>query len=178
MFSAADLNYQMQVPVAKWDQKTAWERFTGFRSLDAEQFCEIQEQLLGEQIRAMGASKLGMRLLRLSKPRSAQEFRENIPLTTYADYTKYLNPTARNDLPSFEYMWVHTTGAQARYKYVPYTRRAYTRMLDNLMGGFLLSTAREQGEVRIGPGSTIMYKVPPRPYLQGLVSFGLDRRLG
>ena len=176
MFSAADLNYQMQVPVAKWDQKTAWERFTGFRSLEAEQFCEIQEQLLVEQIRAIGASKLGMRLLRLSKPRSAQEFRENIPLTTYADYTKYLNPAARNDLPSFEYMWVHTTGAQARYKYVPYTRRAYTRMLDNLMGGFLLSAARGDGDVRIGPGSTIMYNVPPRPYLSGFVTFGMERR--
>ncbi|MCI0833205.1 MAG: GH3 auxin-responsive promoter family protein, partial [Chloroflexi bacterium] len=143
-----------------------------------EQFCEIQEQLLVEQIRTIGASKLGMRLLRMGKPRSAEEFRENIPFTTYADYTKYLDPIARKDLPSFEYMWVHTTGAQARYKYVPYTRRAYTRMLDNLMGGFLLSTAREQGEVRIGPGSTIMYNVPPRPYLSGFVAFGMERRFG
>ena len=178
MLSAADLNYHMQVPVANWDRDTAWERFTGFRNLSVEQFCEIQEQLLVEQIRTIGASKLGMRLLRMSKPRSAEEFRENIPFTAYADYTKYLDPIARKDLPSFEYMWVHTTGAQARYKYVPYTRRAYTRMLDNLMGGFLLSTAREQGEVRIGPGSTIMYNVPPRPYLSGFVAFGMERRFG
>ena len=178
MLSAADLNYHMQVPVANWDQDTAWERFTGFRNLSVEQFCEIQEQLLVEQIRTIGASKLGMRLLRMSKPRSTEEFRENIPFTAYADYTKYLDPIARKDLPSFEYMWVHTTGAQARYKYVPYTRRAYTRMLDNLMGGFLLSTAREQGEVRIGPGSTIMYNVPPRPYLSGFVAFGMERRFG
>ncbi len=178
MLSAADLNYHMQVPVANWDRDTAWERFTGFRNLTVEQFCEIQEQLLVEQIRTIGASKLGMRLLRMGKPRSAEEFRENIPFTTYADYTKYLDPIARKDLPSFEYMWVHTTGAQARYKYVPYTRRAYTRMLDNLMGGFLLSTAREQGEVRIGPGSTIMYNVPPRPYLSGFVAFGMERRFG
>ncbi|MCH8115494.1 MAG: GH3 auxin-responsive promoter family protein [Chloroflexi bacterium] len=178
MLSAADLNYNMQVPVANWDPDTAWERFTGFRNLTVEQFCEIQEQLLVEQIRTIGASKLGMRLLRMSKPRSAEEFRENIPFTTYADYTKYLDPIARKDLPSFEYMWVHTSGAQARYKYVPYTRRAYTRMLDILMGGFLLSTAREQGEVRIGPGSTIMYNVPPRPYLSGFVAFGMERRFG
>ena len=178
MLSASDLNYHMQVPVANWDRDTAWERFTGFRNLTVEQFCEIQEQLLVEQIRTIGASKLGMRLLRMGKPRSAEEFRENIPFTTYADYTKYLDPIARKDLPSFEYMWVHTTGAQARYKYVPYTRRAYTRMLDNLMGGFLLSTAREQGEVRIGPGSTIMYNVPPRPYLSGFVAFGMERRFG
>ncbi|MCI0874931.1 MAG: GH3 auxin-responsive promoter family protein, partial [Chloroflexi bacterium] len=178
MLSASDLNYHMQVPVANWDRDTAWERFTGFRNLTVEQFCEIQEQLLVEQIRTIGASKLGMRLLRMSKPRSAEEFRENIPFTTYADYTKYLDPVARKDLPSFEYMWVHTSGAQARYKYVPYTRRAYTRMLDILMGGFLLSTAREQGEVRIGPGSTIMYNVPPRPYLSGFVAFGMERRFG
>ena len=178
MLSATDLNYHMQVPVANWDRETAWERFTGFRNLSVEQFCEIQEQLLVEQIKTIGSSKLGMRLLRMSKPQSAAEFRNSIPLTTYADYSKYLDPAARDDLPSFEYMWVHTTGAQARYKYVPYTRRAYTRMLDNLMGGFLLSTACEQGDVSIGPGSTIMYNVPPRPYLSGFAAFGMQRRFG
>lgn len=178
MLSAAELNPHMQVPVANWDRDTAWERFTGFRDLPIEQFCEIQEQLLIEQIRTIGASKLGMRLLRMSKPRNVEEFRETVPLTVYADYTKYLDPSARKDLPSFEYMWAHTTGAQARYKYVPYTRRAYTRMLDNVMGAFILSTAREAGDVRIGPGSSVMYNVPPRPYLSGFVAYGMERRFG
>jgi hypothetical protein len=178
MLSTAELNSQMQVPVANWDQDTAWERFTGFRNLTVDQFCEIQGQLLVEQVRTIGASKLGARLLRMSKPNTVEEFRETVPLTTYADYTKYLDPSARQDLPAFEYMWAHTTGAQARYKYVPYTRRAYTRMLDNLMGAFLLSTAREPGDVRIGPGSSIMYNVPPRPYLSGFAAFGMERRFG
>ena len=131
MLSTEELNSHMQVPVANWDRETAWERFTGFRNLSIEQFCEIQEQLLVEQIRTIGASKLGMRLLRMGKPQSAEEFRETIPITTYADYTKYLDPSSREDLPAFEYMWAHTTGAQARYKYVPYTRRAYTRTQSN-----------------------------------------------
>ena len=178
MVVTAELNAQMQVPVADWDRDTAWQRFTGFRELTVDQFCEIQEQLLVEQIRTIGASKLGLRLLRMTKPTSAEEFRNTIPITTYADYTKYLDPSAREDLPAFEYMWAHTTGAQARYKYVPYTRRAYTRMLDNLMGAFILSTAREPGDVRIGPGSSIMYNVPPRPYLSGFVAFGMERRFG
>ena len=178
MVSVAELNSQMQVPIANWDPETAWERFTGFRNLSVEQFCEIQEQLLAEQVKTIGASKIGMRLLRMTKPESAEEFRQSVPLTTYADYTKHLDPSAREDLPSFEYMWAHTTGAQARYKHVPYTRRAYTRMLDNLMGAFLLSTAREPGDVRIGPGSSIMYNVPPRPYLSGFVAFGMERRFG
>ncbi len=178
MLSAAELNAHMQIPVANWDQNSAWERFTGFRNLTVQQFCEIQEQLLGEQIRTIGGSKLGSRLLRMTKPEDVEEFRRTIPLTTYADYTKYLNPSARADLPAFEYMWAHTTGAQARYKYVPYTRRAYTRMLDNLMGAFILSTAREPGDVRIGPGSSIMYNVPPRPYLSGYAAFGMERRFG
>jgi hypothetical protein len=178
MLSVAELNSQMQVPIANWDRDTAWERFTGFRNLSVEQFCEIQEQLLAEQVRTIGASKLGMRLLRMTKPETVEEFRETVPITTYSDYTKYLDPSAREDLPAFEYMWAHTTGAQARYKYVPYTRRAYTRMLDNLMGAFLLSTAREPGDVRIGPGSSIMYNVPPRPYLSGFAAFGMERRFG
>lgn len=178
MVASTEHNSHMKVPVADWDKNTAWERFTGFRNLNTQEFCEIQEQLLVEQIGTIGASKFGMRLLRMTKPTSVQEFRETIPLTTYADYTKHLDPSAREDLPAFEYMWAHTTGAQARYKYVPYTRRAYTRMLDNLMGAFLLSTAREPGDVRIGPGSSIMYNVPPRPYLSGFVAFGMERRFG
>jgi hypothetical protein len=178
MLSTAELNSEMQVPIANWDPDTAWERFTGFRNLTVDQFCEIQEQLLVEQIRTIGASKLGVRLLRMTKPNNVEEFRSSIPLTTYADYTKHLDPSAREDLPAFEYMWAHTTGAQARYKYVPYTRRAYTRMLDNLMGAFILSTAREPGDVRIGPGSSIMYNVPPRPYLSGFAAFGMERRFG
>ena len=32
--------------------------------------------------------------------------------------------------------------------------------------------------MRIGPGSTIMYNVPPRPYLSGFVAFGMERRFG
>lgn len=178
MLSTTELNSQMQVPVANWDQDTAWERFTGFRNLTVDEFCEIQEQLLVEQVRTIGASKLGARLLRMTKPGNVETFRKVVPLTTYADYTKYLDPSAREDLPSFEYMWAHTTGAQARYKYVPYTRRAYTRMLDNLMGSFLLATAREPGDVRIGPGSSIMYNVPPRPYLSGFAAFGMEKRFG
>jgi len=178
MHSTTELNAQMQVPIANWDQDTAWERFTGFRNLTVDQFCEIQEQLLVEQIRTIGGSKLGARLLRMTKPENVEDFRATIPITAYAHYTKYLEPSARDDLPAFEYMWAHTTGAQARYKYVPYTRRAYTRMLDNLMGAFLLSTAREPGDVRIGPGSSVMYNVPPRPYLSGFAAFGMERRFG
>lgn len=178
MNSTAQLNSEIQVPIADWDKDTAWERYTGFRNLSVQQFCEIQEQLLIEQIRTIGGSKLGMRLLRLTTPSDVEEFRENVPITTYADYTRYLDPDSTDSLPAFEYMWAHTTGAQARYKYVPYTRRAYTRMLDNLMGAFLLSTAREPGDVRLGPGSSIMYNVPPRPYLSGFVAFGMERRFG
>ena len=112
MTSIAELNAQMQVPIANWDPDTAWERFTGFRNLTVEQFCEIQEQLLVEQIRTIGSSKIGMRLLRMGKPTSVEEFRKNVPITTYADYTKYLAPSAREDLPAFEYMWTDVLGSK------------------------------------------------------------------
>lgn len=178
MRPAIELHSQLEVPVVNWDRDTAWERFTGFRKLTVDQFCEIQEQLLTEQLRTIGASRIGMRLLRLQKPGSVEEFRNSVPITNYGDYNRFLDPDAKEELPAFEYMWAHTTGAQARYKYVPYTRRAYMRMLDNLMGAFLLSTAREEGDVRIEPGSSIMYNVPPRPYLSGYAAFGMEQRFG
>jgi hypothetical protein len=168
----------MQVPTAHWSHEFAWKKYCGFADLPVEGFQVIQASLLTEQVRLLAGSKLGQRLLRLSAPRSVQEFRETVPLTSYADYVRYLDQAQTDVLPDRDCLWVHTTGAQARHKWVPFTGRAYIRTLDNLMGAFIFSTARERDDVRVGPGSTVMYNVPPRPYLSGMVAFGMRDRFG
>ncbi len=160
------------------DPEVAWERFCGFLDLDPESYRRIQTELLNEQVRLVSQGRLGARLLRYSLPTSIEEFRQTVPLTTYGDYAEALDRENTENLPEGDYTWAHTTGAQANFKWVPYTRRAYDRLLDGVMTAFILSAAREKGDVRIGPGTTVMYNTPPRPYLSGLVTFGMRERFG
>lgn len=168
----------MKLEPTKWDESTAWNRYAGFLDLPLDTFLDIQDHLLMEQVKTLESSPLGMRAFQFETPRTPEEFRRNVRVTTYADYLDALNPTDPKYLPVNEYTWAHTTGAQARFKYVPYTRAAYERMLDNVLGAFLISTAKERGQIRIRPGDHIMFNVPPRPYLSGLVAFGMRDRFG
>ena len=168
----------MNIPRADWNPSTAWQRYCGFLGLRLESFLEIQALLLAEQMKLIGGSRLGRRLLRQTIPGTVDEFRDTVPLTDYGDYVRALEGCRTDRLPPGEYVWAHTTGAQARYKYIPYTRRAYLRLLDTLMATFIMSTARHEGDVRIRPGDVVMYNVPPRPYLSGLLVFGMEDRFG
>jgi len=168
----------MQIPRADWDPDTAWQRYCGFLDLPVESFLEIQAHLLMEQVRLIGGSRIGQRILRQKIPGTVDEFRRGVRLTTYGDYVRALEGGRTDDLPPGEYIWAHTSGAQARFKHIPYTRRAYLRLLDTLMTCFILSAARHEGDVRIRPGDVVMYNAPPRPYLSGLLVFGMRDRFG
>ncbi|NQW18380.1 MAG: GH3 auxin-responsive promoter family protein [Chloroflexi bacterium] len=161
-----------------WNSGTAWQQYCGYLDLNAESRSLIQSELLNEQVHLVSQGKLGSMLLRNTEPASIEEFRRIVPLTTYADYTDALNPEDTSQLPPGQYTWAHTTGARADFKWIPYTRRAFDRLLDNVMGAFILSAAKERGDVNIGPGTTVMYNTPPRPYLSGLVTFGMRERFG
>ena len=168
----------MQIPRADWDPDTVWQRYCGFLKLPVESFMEIQAHLLMEQVRLIGGSRIGQRVLRQKIPRTVDEFRHSVDLTTYGDYVRALDGGRTEDLPPGEYIWAHTSGAQARFKHIPYTRRAYLRLLDTAMACLILSAARHEGDVRIRPGDVVMYNVPPRPYLSGLLIFGMRDRFG
>ena len=145
----------MQIPRADWDPDTAWQRYCGFLDLPLESFMEIQAHLLMEQMRLIGGSRIGQRILRQQIPRTVDEFRQGVDLTTYSDYVRALDGGRTEDLPPGEYVWAHTSGAQARFKHVPYTRRAYLRLLDTAMTCLILSAARHDGDVRIQPGDVV-----------------------
>ncbi len=168
----------MQIPRADWDPDTAWRHYCGFLDLPLESFLEIQAHLLMEQVRLIGGSRIGQRVLRQKIPRTVDEFRQGVRLTTYGDYVRALEGCRTDDLPPGEYIWAHTSGAQARFRHIPYSRRAYLRLLDTVMTCFILSAARHEGDVRIRPGDVVMYNVPPRPYLSGLLIFGMRDRFG
>ena len=63
-----------------------WQRCCGFIDLSIDEFMRIQRRLLLEQIELVKKSKLGQKVLRGASPTSVEEFRTQVPFTTYKDY--------------------------------------------------------------------------------------------
>ena len=65
--------------------KKMWQKYCGFFDLSLKEFMEIQEHLLLEEIELVSGSPLGEKIMKGAKPRSMEEFRKLVPLTTYDD---------------------------------------------------------------------------------------------
>ncbi len=171
----------MALPNKSWadqDPRIAWQKYCGFLDLSMQQFKEIQEQLLMEQLQIVSSSPLGRRLLRGSLPKSVDEFRKVARLTKYGDYLPDLNNGNDPPLPEPAYQWVQTTGARGDLKYVPYTRQGYQWVAENLMAAFILSCADKKGDVNIKFGDKVLYNAPPRPFLSGTITFVMAEEFG
>lgn len=162
----------------RWNPETIWQKYCGFLDLTIDDFNQIQRDLLLDELRSVHDSPLGRRLLRGTLPKSIAEFRRTARLTKYGDYLPELENGNDSALPERAYRWVHTTGARAEYKYIPYTLRAYEIVLDNVMAAFILSCANSKGEVNVGPDDRALYNTPPRPFLSGLITFDMADRFG
>lgn len=155
-----------------------WEKYCGYLDLTIAEFQEIQARLLQEQIALVAETPIGRKMFRGRVPKSVAEFREFVPLTTYGDYVGFFDKDRDEALGGESHIWAHTTGAQAGFKWVPYSVRGLERLLDSLMGAFILAAAKRKGEVNVRPGDTVLYNTPERPYVSGLVTFGMPLRFG
>ena len=100
-----------------------WQMCCGFISLTLEQFMTIQKRLLLEQLEALNRSVLGNKIMRGAKPTTVEEFRRQVPVTTYADYCPELLEKREDVLPENPALWVRTSGRSGKYpyKWVPLT---------------------------------------------------------
>ncbi|MEJ2759755.1 MAG: hypothetical protein P8046_14850, partial [Anaerolineales bacterium] len=53
-----------------------WNKHCGYISLSIEEFMEIQNRLLMEQLNLMGASKIGREIMGDSIPKNVEEFKQ------------------------------------------------------------------------------------------------------
>ena len=150
-----------------------WQMCCGFLSLNLEQFMTIQKRLLLEQIELLNRCVLGKKIMRGAKPETMEEFREQVPLTTYADYCPELEERREDVLPVKPTSWVHTSGRSGEYscKWVPMTP-AYSRELSILMYGVgNLSNCEGWGDTsNIPECPRLVYTVAPRPYMSGAMA--------
>ena len=87
-----------------------WRKYCGFLDLSLEQFMEIQERLLTEQLELMSRSELGRMLMGDDPPLDLEAFRQRVRLTTYEDYAPYLDERREDVLAEKPVAWAHTSG--------------------------------------------------------------------
>jgi len=150
-----------------------WQMCCGFLSLNLEQFMDIQKRLLLEQLELLNGCPLGKKIMRGAKPRTVEEFRKQVPLTTYADYCPELIEKREAVLPAKPAIWVHTSGRSGEYpcKWIPLTE-AYAHEMSVLMYGIgMLSSCKGWSDISQFPEHPkLIYTVAPRPYMSGTMA--------
>jgi hypothetical protein len=149
--------------------KELWERCCGFIDLNMDQFMTIQHQLLLEQIELLKNCELGKKAMRGAQPSSVEEFRQQVPITTYSDYAPYLLEKREDVLPEKPVLWQCTSGRSGEYahKWAPITRRMYDEIGDFMVALALFASCEERGDVNIEEHDKLIYGVAPPPYASG-----------
>ena len=160
------------------DTVRIWEKFCGFLDLSVQEFMDIQNELLMEEIELVADSPLGKKIMKNQKPNSLEEYRKLVPLTTYEDYAPYIGNCQEDALSSKPALWVHTAGRSGSFKWVPYTNRSLERYADAAMAGLILSCTDRKNEVKITEGSKFLFILAPRPYMSGISAWTLTERFG
>jgi len=148
-----------------------WNKYCGFLDLKLDEFMEIQERLLLEQIRLLKNSMMGRMLMGDVIPNTVDEFRKVIPLTTYTDYVGYLNEKREDVLPRAPVAWAHTSGksGEYRFKWVPYSQEMYTKIAEGIIGAMIISNCSRRNEINLGSKDTVLLATAPTPYISGLL---------
>ena len=148
-----------------------WQMCCGFIDLSLEQFMDIQNRLLLEQIELLKSSELGRKVMRGAMPETVEEFREQVPLTTYSDYLPELVEKREDVLPAKAARWVRTSGHTGQYdiKWLPMTEDFLFEHQKAATGTALFSMCNGRGDVsKVKEHLKMLYTVGPPEYASGL----------
>jgi hypothetical protein len=146
-----------------------WLQYCGFLDLSLPEFMKVQERLLLEQLDLVGRSEWGRLFLHGQAPTTIEAFRRAVPLTSYDDYEPYLSGKREDVLPRKPSAWARTSGRSGAYKWVPYTQKMYAATGERILASFILSMARQRGEVLLREHDVMLFNTPPRPYASGFI---------
>jgi len=157
-----------------------WQMCCGFLNLSLEQFMAIQKRLLLEEIELLKNCELGRRVMCGAMPETVEEFREQVPLTTYPDYLPELVEKREDVLPTRPTIWAHTIGRGGEYniKLVPYSARSLYEM-ERMAGGIgLISSCNPQGDFPMMQNMITLSTLGSQYYGTGVIGFMIQRALG
>lgn len=149
-----------------------WREYCSFIDLSLEKFMQIQKQLLLQQIAKLQSSELGRSIMGGVTPKNVEEFRQQVPLTTYNNYAQYLLKRREDILPSPPIFWGHTSGRTGEYdyKWCPITSGQWGEIEKLTFAAFCFCSCKERGEVNINLRDKILYGAAPAPYVTGLLA--------
>ena len=152
----------------------------GFIDLSLEQFMDIQKRLLLEQIELLKRCELGRKVMRGALPETVEEFRAQVPLTTYGDYCPELLEKQEDSLPVKPIRWVQTLGRSGEYprKWVPVSHRFWEEAGLNFSAMAIFGTCKGKGDIIFRNGFKMLYAMGQPPYLTGNVARKAEEDLG
>lgn len=161
------------------DYEKIWKSYLGFLDLTLDEFMEIQERLLLEQIDLLSKCKLGKQIIGHKKITTMEEFRKTVPLTKYEDYADTLLNKKSEDLPSVPLHWVQTTwkGGDQPIKLAPYSKTMVEEHTKMFLSSLLLSTSKSRGQFTLRNNDRFLYGMAPMPYLTGYAPYILKHEI-
>lgn len=156
-----------------------WQMCCGFLRFNIADFMAVQKRLLEQQLTLLNASPLGEKIMRGARPKTLEEFRRSVPLTTYRDYCPELMEEQEAVLPARPEQWVHSSGRSGDYpyKWVPLPAE-FCRVLSEVSYGLGVLCACDGWEdvSHIPACPRIVYAVAPRPYISGALASLLEKQ--
>jgi len=157
-----------------------WQMCCGFIHLSLEEFMATQKRLLLEEIVLLKDSELGRRVMRGAMPETIEEFREQVPLTTYSDYLPDLVEKREDVLPVKPAMWAHTIGRAGEYnvKLVPFSERSLYEF-ERVAGGIgLFASCNPQGDFPLKEHMKNLSTLGSQYYGTGVIGYMIKQALG
>ena len=164
----------------KKSKKEIWDEYCGFLELSMDEYMEIQQKLLKEQLEIFSNCDLGQRFLKGKMPKTVEEFRQMIPITTYYDYYDILLNKQNEKLPSVPEVWLKTTweSGERTEKWAPYSKKMLDTFRKNIIAAMMLSTSMKKGDFHVKPDFKVLYALAPLPYITGLFPDLIDTDIG
>lgn len=157
-------------------QSELWQRYCGFLVLSVDEFMEIQKELLMGQIERIANSTLGKKIMGNQKPKSVEEFRRMVPLTSYEDYEPYLSEQQEDALAVKPFIWCHSSGTGGKFKWIPHGTEITEKGVKSYIACCILASSTQKGEVNIAPGVRFLTVFAPPPYLSGSIILNFAKR--
>ncbi len=148
-----------------------WETYCGFLNYTMEEFMNVQTRLMEEQIDLWSKSPVGKSILRGKNPKTIDDFRKMVPITTYDDYADVLLAKRKDSAPLNPVVWLQTTweGGKHPMKVAPYSRSMLDTYRKNVMACFILAASTKKGDFDIDFEDKMLYGLAPLPFATGLL---------
>jgi hypothetical protein len=156
-----------------------WQMCCGFLRLNINEFMDIQERLLLQQLELLNNCALGEKIMHGAKPRTVEEFRRQVPLTSYKDYCPELMEKREDTLPAKPAQWVRSSGRSGEYpcRWIPLTPDIEKELGVMMYGIGNLSCCKGWKDVsRLPVYPKIITTTAPRPYLTGAMASMLTQQ--